>query len=209
MTSATLVSLNSEWSQLTAAHSDVLIRWAQTEPVLGEALDLHDLLDLVRAAPDQVLLALLRLGRGGDPLAWRVVLQAMLGKAVSLSGGHEDVLVELVSELWLAIADYPIERRPHAVAANLSWTLRRRLVPAPMVLALFTPPEASAEATLDRARALCLIDEADHRTLSLVYLDGLTSARAGAALGISAELVRYRCRRTLRRLAAQADVLAA
>ncbi|MBN9001872.1 MAG: hypothetical protein J0H75_07320 [Rhizobiales bacterium] len=30
--------------------------------------------------------------------------------------------------LWLAIADYPLHRRPRSIPANLSWTVRRWFV---------------------------------------------------------------------------------
>ena len=51
----------------------------------------------------------------------------MLGMVVRLCAGRPALLPEAISELWLAIVDYPLERRPRAIAANLAWTVRRAL----------------------------------------------------------------------------------
>ena len=101
------------------------------EPELAGASDLADLLELIRRRPDAVLAALLRLGADGDPLAHRVVLQTMLGKAVRLCAGRPDLLPEAISELWVAIVEYPLDRRPRSIAANLAWAVHRRLHRAP------------------------------------------------------------------------------
>jgi DNA-directed RNA polymerase specialized sigma24 family protein len=42
-----------------------------------------------------------------------------------------------------------------------------------------------------------------------VYVAGLTSAQAASLLGSTPELVRWRCSRALRKLAAHAELLAA
>lgn len=211
-----MLALNGEWAELVAVSGPVVAAWAERESALAEAADFADLLPAISAAPDAVLAALLRLGADGEGLAHRVVLQALLGKAVAVSAGRDEVFAEAVSELWLAIAEYPLPRRPRSIAANLSWTLRRRLTaavtpelprPVAAVVAGFEQGEPSAGETLAMARSLRLIDELDHRTLSLVYIAGLSSARAGEVLGVSAELVRYRCSRTLRRLAARSHLL--
>jgi len=208
---ATLADLNAEWADL-ALSSDATVRtWADRCPTLRPSTGLAGLLDIVRARPDAAMAALLAIGRDGDPLAWRVVLQAMLGAVVLACRRRPDRFDEAVSELWLAIAEYPLERRPRSIAANLTWTLRRRLAeqpPAPVALPS-VPRDASAEATLTAARRLRLIDAETHRTLWLVYVAGLTSARAAEELGTTPELVRYRCSRSLRRLARHADLLSA
>lgn len=218
MTSSTLLALNGEWAELVARSGATMSGWSEREPVLGVAADFGAVLPAIAADPDAVLAALLRLGASGESLAHRVVLQALLGKAVVLSAGRDEVFAEAVSELWLAIAEYPVQRRPRCIAANLSWMLRRRLATAAVaevpradvsMVSRVDPAELSAEQTLAMARSLRLIDEVDHRTLWLVYVGGLSSARAGEALGVSAELVRYRCSRSLRRLAARAQLLTA
>jgi DNA-directed RNA polymerase specialized sigma24 family protein len=181
-----------------------------TEPVLLGTDDLDGVLDLIRQHPDDVLAALLRLGAGGQPLAHRVVLQTMLGMVVRLCAGRHALLPEAISELWLAIADYPLERRPRAIAANLAWTVRRSLnttpPPAPPPP---DPHEPDAASVLADARRLRLIDDVTHRTLWTVYVAGLTSQQAADVLGTTAGAVRWRCSHALRRLAGRARLLAA
>ncbi len=215
VTSPTLISLNYEWNELVPRSAPLVAGWARRFPALSVADDLGDLLALIPSAPDVILGALLRLGAEGESVAWRTVLQAMLGKAVLLSAGSDERFAEAVSELWVAIAEYPVSRRPRSIAANLAWGLRRRLAAGeglagpPSVAGREPTAELNAVSTLAQARSLGLLDERGHHTLWLVYVAGLSSARAGAELGISPELVRYRCSRSLRRLAARADLLAA
>ncbi|MCA0293919.1 MAG: hypothetical protein LCH96_01165 [Actinobacteria bacterium] len=207
-----LAALNTEWQQLEGHPA----AWAATEPDLAGAADLAGVLALVRGRPDPVLAALLRLGRAGEPLAHRVVLQTMLGKLVKLCAGRPGLLPEAISELWLAIVEYPLERRPRSIASNLAWTVHRRL-PRALPDAAWgeldppAPPtdETDAASTLAEARALGLIDELTHRTLLTVYVGGRTSAQAAIELGTTPELVRWRCSRALRRLATQAELLCA
>jgi DNA-directed RNA polymerase specialized sigma24 family protein len=209
---ATLARLNTEWAELAQTSAPTVAEWVRRCPQLEPAADLGHLLDVIRARPDDAMRALLELGRAGEPLAWRVVLQAMLGKVVLLCRSRPERFDEAVSELWLAIAEYPLERRPRSIAANLGWMLRRWLaeasrVPGPQ--AAVHRVGATAEDTLVAARRLELIDAETHRTLWLVYVAGLTSARAAAELGTTSELVRYRCSHTLRRLAGHAELLSA
>lgn len=207
-----LVALNEEWRILAPRGAP---GWGHREPALAAASHLGSVLTLIREQPDPVLAALLRLGAAGDELAYRVVLQTMLGKAVLLCAGRAELLPEAISELWLAIAEYPLSRRPRAIAANLAWAVRRRLPTAEPVSpvadmeTVAEPPERDASGTLGEARQLGLIDEPTHRTLWTVYVAGLTSAQAAAALGTTPELVRWRCSRALRRLATHAELLAA
>jgi len=205
-----LKALNSEWQALLPNSPGQLAEWTLIEPVLLGADDLDGVLDLIRQHPDDVLAALLRLGAGGHPLAHRVVLQTMLGMVVRLSAGRPALLPEAISELWLAIADYPLERRPSAIAANLAWTVRRSLhTAAPPVPPPPEPHEPDAASVLADARRLHLIDDVTHRTLWTVYVAGLTSQQAADVLGTTAGAVRWRCSHALRRLAGRARLLAA
>jgi hypothetical protein len=62
-----------------------------------------------------------------DPLAARIVLQRLLPGLLSIArrrGGRHGALTlrlyhELLGNAWLVIRCYPIERRPHRVAANI------------------------------------------------------------------------------------------
>ena len=205
--------LNREWQEFSSQRCG---EWAVAEPALAGATDLAAVLAMVRRSPDEVLGALLRLGRDGDQRAHRTVLQAMLGKLVVLCAGRADLLPEAVSELWLAIAEYPLERRPRCIATNLAWAVHRRLprasparglgdldLPAP------APPAPDAASILREARDLGLIDDRTHHTLWTVYVVGRSSRQAADELHTTPELVRWRCSRALRRLAQQADLLAA
>lgn len=205
-----VAALDREWRELARTP----VRWGRAEPALAEASDPEGALALVRGRPDEVLAALLRLGAGGDRLAYRVVLQTMLGKIVLLCARRSWLLPEAVSELWVAIAEYPLERRPRSIAANLAWTVHRRLprplTGRPVLIELpAAPQETDATTTLAQALALGLIDEHTHRTLWTVYVAGLSSNQAAEALGTSAESVRWRCSWALRRLAGHAGLLAA
>jgi len=205
-----LTALNSEWATLVAGPVGQLGDWAAAEPALAGVADLDGVLDLIRNKPDDVLAALLRLGAAGDPLAHRVVLQSMLGMLVRACSGRAGLLPEAMSELWLAIAEYPVERRPRSIAANLAWAVRRRLRSVPQLgLPDPEPPEPGAAAVLAEARQFGLIDDVTHRTLWLVYVAGMTSQQAALALGTTAGAVRWRCSHALRRLAGRAVLLAA
>jgi len=208
-----LAALNQEWRAVRAEDATA---WAAREPSLTGARNLAEVLALVRDRPDEVLGALLRLGAAGDPRAHRVVFQAMLGKVVLVCARRPGTLSEGLSELWLAIAEYPLERRPRAIAVNLAWAVQRRLPrPLPMRPWGDLDPAAApsdgpdAAATIGEALRLGLIDEQTHRTLWTVYVAGRTSAEAATALGTTPELVRWRCSRALRRLSARAEVLCA
>jgi len=205
-----LTALNSEWATLVAGPVGQLGDWAAAEPALAGVADLDGVLDLIRNKPDDVLAALLRLGAAGDPLAHRVVLQSMLGMLVRACSGRAGLLPEAMSELWLAIAEYPVERRPRSIAANLAWAVRRRLRSVPQLgQPAPEPPEPGAAAVLAEARQFGLIDDVTHHTLWLVYVAGMTSQQAGLALGTTAGAVRWRCSHALRRLAGRAVLLAA
>jgi DNA-directed RNA polymerase specialized sigma24 family protein len=208
-----LAALDEEWRELAVLR---LPGRAGRDPELAGATDLGSVLGLVRQRPDAVLAALLRLGAEGESWAYRTVLQTMLGKAVLLCARRPEVLPDAISELWLAIVEYPLERRPTSIAANLAWAVHRRL-PRPVPWrpwGALDPPTATEEApdaasTLAEARRLGLIDECTHRTLWTVYVAGRSSAQAAADLATTPELVRWRCSRALRRLRAQADLLCA
>ena len=210
-----LGALEAEWRSFADGSSARVLRWAELDRALLGCRGADAVLARIRREPDAVLAALLRLGQGGDQLALLVVLKAMLGKLVRLSAGRPDVLVEAVSEMWVAMAEYPVARRPRSIAANLSWTVSRCIRASPRCpsAALAAEPSAAlpdpdASATLADARRLGLIDEHAHRTLWTVYVAGLTSYQAAAVLDTTPELVRWRCSRAIRRLREQAELLA-
>ena len=82
------------------------------------------------AREDQLLLALVRLAQGGQQLAGRVLLQAMLPKIATMvrrmrPSSNDDRWVEdrrqiAVATFWEVLQNYPAQRRQSRVAANLA-----------------------------------------------------------------------------------------
>jgi hypothetical protein len=128
--------LNVEWRSLCDAPATAAVvgGWAKDWPALAGLDTLAGVLRRITggspAGRDEVLLALLELARDGDRLAGRVVLQAMLPKAVRLAmsvvrrpdvlGDREEAQARAVAALWQAIATYPLTARPGRVAGNLA-----------------------------------------------------------------------------------------
>lgn len=123
------VSLNTLASSSAAVH-----KWGRLEPALVGHHTPADVVDAVDAAApagkDEILGALIRLFQAGHQLAGRVVLQSMLIKlgritlrtrgTSSDNAWTEDRRHIAVAEFWDVLATYPIQRRPHKIAANLS-----------------------------------------------------------------------------------------
>ncbi|MDP9219133.1 MAG: hypothetical protein M3P23_01160 [Actinomycetota bacterium] len=151
-----------EWARLcglsSAAHN--LRRWAAAEPVLAGVASLGDLLGRIDAGDgdeaDRVLLALLRLAQGGQQLAGRVVLQAMLPKLARMTrtlrpSSNDDRWAEdrrhiAVATFWEVIYSYPVGRRERRVAANLALDTLHQLTNdqrKPMVEVPLDPEEAA------------------------------------------------------------------
>lgn len=128
--------LNAEWRSLCDAPATAAVvgSWTSGRQALTglDSLDevLRRITDGDLACRDGVLLALLELARAGDRLAGRVVLQAMLPKAVrvamsvarrpDLLGDREEAQARAVAALWQAIATYPLTARPGRVSGNLA-----------------------------------------------------------------------------------------
>lgn len=207
----TLRRLNAEWQELAGA--PVPPGW-RTETPLSRAGDLATVLTSVRAAPDAVLGALLRCA---DATAYRVVLQAMLGRIVldaARDPSHD--LDDYVAELWLAIATYPLGRRPARIAANLALDTRKQVGrsrpfplvdPARLADRAREPGQAGSSPAgllLSRARRTALITLDTERALRLIYTEGLGTRQAAAVLGVAPAALRQRSARAVRRLAAHA-----
>ncbi len=200
----TVVTLNTEWEETR------LQRFA-ADPFADELA--ADVLAGIRSDPDGVLLSLVRLAQGGDALAGRTVVQALLGKLVRMAVADRRVTVDdLLAALWVRLAAYPCERRPTKVAANLVLDARKDVLADQRGLRPVPTPEPAgdaptAEAVLDAAVELGLIDQRSRQILGSVYADGLGSAAAAARHQTTATAVRWRCSRDVRRLAARAEDL--
>ena len=231
---AVLGRMDVEWAALQQdAHaSDACRRWSARAPALTGCASPGDVLDRVAAQPDEVLGHLLAEGAAGDPLAGRVVLQALLPKVVRMAAVDPAAEVDdYLTALWCEIAVYPLARRPTSVAANLALdtlkAVRRErrphldVVTSPHVVLLaadrrpgqvvgVSSPSVGpgAAEVLTLARQHRLVDPATGELLRSVYADGLSGASAGRRHGLSPGAVRARCSRAVKVLADHAALLA-
>lgn len=225
-------ALNRDWDELVDRHRGSVRGWSRSHGALAECHTLADVLLAARGQPDAVLAALLTSVSNGDQLAARVVLQAMLGRVVRMAlrdpgAGIDDY----VSALWCRILTYPLAARPIRIAANLSmdalktvfherrWLREGEVTPWPPEVfwdeqheVLFVRRAADSVAAPDVLRAgrdRGVIDEPLHALLVSVYVDELTGSEAADRHRTSAQSVRVRCSRAVRRLAAHRDELLA
>lgn len=231
---AVLCRMDAEWAALQEDEraSDACRRWAASASALTGCASPADVLARVAAAPDVVLGHLIAQSAGGDRLAGRVVLQALLPKVVRMAAVDPAVEVDdYLTALWCEIAVYPLARRPVSVAANLALdtlkAVRRErrpvvdVVTAPDVVLLAverragrvvgTPPGPlgpSAAQVLARAGRYGLVDPATGELLRSVYAEGLSGESTARRHGLSAGAVRVRCSRAVKVLAGHAALLA-
>lgn len=204
---ATLRRWDEEWEALAPPGRTVPSTWVLACRSLSEGTWIAEVPQVVAADADAVLLGLLRLHRTGDDVAGRVVLRAMMPKAVRMAlCDAESALSDYVAALWEQISVYPIERRPRRVAANLALdTLKTvKSLRACRGVPPWHPPGGDpgpdAVAVLDAGLRLGLIDPLTRRTLECVYLQGRSSRAAASELGTSSDAVRWRCSKGVRAL---------
>lgn len=129
--------LTQEWAGLHAMPStgSTVRRWGRREAVLAGFTTPGEIVDAIDAGDNEqknaLLIALLRLFQGGQQLAGRTILQALLPKLVKTSAHAigctssaetwaEDRRHITLAEFWDVMAGYPVERRPTSVASNLA-----------------------------------------------------------------------------------------
>ena len=222
-------ALNAEWAELAADAARRPLDWCSSWPALAGCASLDDVLGRVRERPDQVLYALLSLCAGGDLLAGRVVLQAMLGKLVRMAAVDTQAgLDDYVGALWLRIRTYPTAERPERIAANLALDTLKTVhghsrTPRGIEVTPY-PPSAFVDRLWDRAEPLAdelaarrvittaarlgLINADTEAVLTSVYADGLSGTSAAARHGKSPGAIRVQCHTAVRRLAQHARLLA-
>lgn len=201
--------------------------WGEREPALARFSGADELLRFLRRRPspsegDRILLALLRCARM-EAAAGRVVLIGVLPglKAIShrvLRGEDErqEVWSALFVSVWEQICTYPLERRPHRVAANLLLdTLRHTLRAmrasrstealiafdfhkARSVWAVSDDP--APDALLERAVEAGAIAPAEAELVFSTRFDGIPLAHVAAAQGEPYNRVKVRRQRAERRL---------
>mgnify|MGYP001186352607 FL=1 len=228
-----IADLNREWEALRAR--DEVEHWAARHQILRDCQDLHAVLARIPTGPDEVLRVLLTEVHAGSMAAARTVLQAMLGKIVLMANAdHAHDIDCYLLAMWECIRRYPVDRRPHHVAANLALDARklakRELAGSPSVV--LWPPGPSFADAVDRQFAR---DHADHNRdiavltagdvlraavelelinadagalLNSVYAEGRRTAEAASQRQISPDAVRQRCSQALRRLAVHSAEIA-
>lgn len=232
-----IAALNAEWTELQHGHCETVRRWSARHPALADCRDLEQVLASTRRDGDAVLGALISEGHSGDDLAARVVLQAMLGKVVRMASGDVSATVDdYVVAIWCRIRSYPLSARPTKIAANLAldalkavrrehqWTARGMsvtLLGDEGVLDRLhyearsragldhDPGTLTANGVIATAGRLGLIDVASRNVLLSVYAEGLSGRAAADRHGTTPDMIRYRCSRTVRRLALHSARLAA
>lgn len=198
-----VTALNHDWAALSV--DPVPAAWRLACPAFAGRL-VGDVPETVRSNPDAALLALLRLQAAGDGLAGRAVVQCLLPKMV-LMAARDPVasLDDYVGALWVRISAYPLGRRTRKVAANLVLdTLKTVKSPSRQQVGCLPhsapDPLSDAVAVLAVGLRLGVIDAITLRVMTVVYIEGRTSAAAGQVLGVSADAVRWRCSRGVRAL---------
>ncbi len=203
MTSAGMFrALDREWHEITAR----TIEHPWPDDSLPEYRTLDELIARIRAgatdpAGTDRILAVLARRAPTDMLAARTLLQAVLpglwNVAKRLGHGRVDdeLEAEVLAEAIERIRTYPIERRPRAVAANITWDVfgritRRRHRPEPVTVEL-TIYDVPAAADEDPSRQVCdLVTDALHAG----HLRR-TDADLLLAIAVGAETIRTRAHR--------------
>lgn len=223
-------ALNADWDQLKGSCHDAVKRWSHASPGLAGCARLEDVLAAVRTDPDGVLAVLLADNARGEQLAGRVVLQAMLGKVVRMASRDVQASVDdYVVGMWCRIQTYPLHKRAVSIAANLALDTLKTVVKervgvragisvvpvheegmldqyqseARIREELDHSPVArlSATSVIATAGQMGLINEQTRDVMLSVYCDGLTGGAAARRHHTTADMIRYRCSRGVRRMA--------
>jgi len=166
----------------------------------------REALHCARREGDPWLTRLIAAAQAGDDLAGRCVVQAVLGRLVTMTRRDSRLGVdELVGALWLRIRSYPLARRPRAIASNLVLDARKdvaaELRPLPVPPAPTPRRHAVAADVLVEAVRIGVIDAPIAEVMSSVYVWGLSGEAAARRHGVTATTVRWRCSAGMRRLA--------
>lgn len=208
----TLASLDAEWRHLVDAHPHAPYAWRRDCAAFASASGLVEALAAIRTDPDAALHHLLIAHAGGDALAGRVVLQAVLPKLVRMALVDAAAsLDDYLAAAWERIANYPTDARRTSVAANLALdTLKtvKREQRRPAIQPALPPRGPDVAAILAHATRLGWLDDDAAATLGAVYLDGRSGADAARHLGTSPGAVRVRCHRAVTVLREHAAELA-
>ena len=218
--------LEGEWPLLAAGPLQQRLRlWAEQEPALAGFATPQQLLRQLRSlrgrprAEDAILVALVRQAHA-DPLAARVVLQALLPGLKALAGRllleaseRDELWSSLLAHCWERIRSYPLERRPTRVAANVlldtlkrtsrELTHRRRdrdQLTNDASRTGETHVSADVERLLERAVAAAAISAAEAELILRTRIDGEDLHAVAAELGVAYHTLTVRRLRAEKRL---------
>jgi hypothetical protein len=230
-------ALDREWYELVRDHLTAAADWADRHEALARCRSLDDVLSAARFNSDPVLAALMTEVSVGDQLAGRVVLQALIGRMVRMAQRDPRASIDdYLAHLWCVIGSYPLQRRPVRIAANLSmdtlkavsqerrWLARGGVTLVPSSESLdelleptgldgsaydsAPPVDVEVRQVLEASGMLQLIDHSDAALLRSIYADGMSGSQAARQFHTSASMVRVRCSKVVRHLAAHAVELA-
>ncbi len=169
-------ALDREWAVLVVSPAirSTLRRWSD-DPVLARYADLGALIRALRAGArdpertNEILAALIRRAPVDD-LAARTMLQALIPGLFNVTrrlGGaviDEELEAQVLTEAFDRIRNYPLERRPRAIAANVIQDVFGRVCRArTRAQNHVADAEAPVERTLDPSVEICeLVDDALH-----------------------------------------------
>jgi len=161
---------------------------------------------------DPWLARLIAAAQGGDELAGRCVVQAVLGRIVAMTRRDSRLSVdELAGALWLRILAYPLDRRPRAIVSNLVLDARKDVVAERRPLPVSQPTEPRRHAVavnmLVEAVRIGVIAAPIAEVMSSVYVLGLSGEAAARRHGVTQTTVRWRCSAGMRRLARARELL--
>lgn len=222
-------ALNADWDDLVA-DQEALSSLQVADSTLGDCADLNEVLAAIRGRPDEILAWLIAEDHRGNQLAGRVVLQAMLGKIISMAARDRWAGIgDYVSHFWVQLRTYPLARRPQRIAANLALDTLKAAVAERAGRAPNSAPtlagipaqlddlhtRACQRETLDHSQvaglsaprvigaagALGLVDSATAELLFGVYAEGQSGQQIAARFRLTPNAVRLRCSKAVRRLA--------
>lgn len=216
-----LSSLLNEFDRLERTDPPEVSHWVDRHAALAGCRGLQDLLDAIQHAPDATLAALIAEAHAGSPLAALVVARALVPKLIVLAARDPHNAVEdYLSQLWLRIADYPLDRRPVRIAANLSldtrkslWAEHRQgLTVIGYADELSSSPvarEPDSRTILRTAEQLGLVDPRTHAVMLGVFSEGLSRTTVARRHRVTTRTIDRRCHRGIRTLAAHSQELLA
>jgi DNA-directed RNA polymerase specialized sigma24 family protein len=219
--------LEAEWPALASGALHGRLRdWSEHEPALAVFATPQHLQSHLRGlrgqhrAEDEILAALVRQAQT-DPLAARVVLQALLpglkalARRILLDASERDELWSaLLAHCWERIRSYPLERRPARIAANtLLDTLKKTTHElkryrrdrdqftddAPEQAAL-EPGDRDVERLVRRAIAAAAISEQEADLILRTRIDGVDLHALADEAGLAYHTVKVRRLRAEKRL---------